>query len=382
MKNSSKILTALIAALLLLYSLVGCKTTTDNTQDLYTSNTSSQNIQQIEPIINFKFDQISLCETPSLSKYDTFSDCATEEFLVPGLNQYMVPQGMDYWKEKGWMIISGYFSESDYSTCSVLVAVDVKSGQMVGEYYLKNQDGSDYTGHAGGVAITENYIYIANAKTLFRIPLSSLENVNQCGEVLFDEAISVPSNASFCNYSGGVLWVGDFYLKDTYPTDDYSHLYNRDGNEYCAWIVGYKIEEGNPNDFYDSAFVADSFMTPDYILSITERIQGMTWLTDEDKIVLSQSYGRTNDSTLYFYENPMNGAAHDKVTLNGKEIPVWFLDSKVKSITMKALPMSEGLACASGKLYVLFESGASNYRLGGGKLPTDRVWNVDISKYS
>jgi hypothetical protein len=35
----------------------------------------------------------------------------------------------------------------------------------------------------------------------------------------------------------------------------------------------------------------------------------------------------------------------------------------------------------NGKLYVLFESGAEKYRLGGGKQPTDRVYAVDITKW-
>ena len=43
--------------------------------------------------------------------------------------------------------------------------------------------------------------------------------------------------------------------------------------------------------------------------------------------------------------------------------------------------MSEGIANVGGKLYVLFESGAEKYRLGGGKEPTDMVYSVDITKY-
>lgn len=324
-----------------------------------------------------------VCEQPSLSAYKKFAACAAEAFLTPGLNQSMVPQGMDFWAERGWMLISGYCTDSAMNggKGSVLLAVDVASGALMGEYYLKNLDGTYYDGHAGGVAITENNVFISGGKKLSRIPLDALDEAAQCGDVQFVEEISVPVNGSFCNYSGGILWVGDFQYGDSYTTEEFRHMKNRQGGMYRAWSVGYLLDDSTENELKATAMVAGSYATPDYVLSITERIQGMAYLPEVGQIALSQSYGRKNSSTLYFYDDPMGDAPHATTTLNGVSVPVWFLDNKLETRVMPALPMSEGVANVGGQLYVLFESGAMKYRLDGGKQPTDMVYAVDITKW-
>jgi hypothetical protein len=151
---------------------------------------------------------------------------------------------------------------------------------------------------------------------------------------------------------------------------------NREGKEYKAWSVGYKLSDSTENGIKAEAMVKDSYATPDVILSITERIQGMA--ASEDKIILSQSYGRTNKSSLFIYDNPISGKPHSAVNLNGKMVPVYFLDGKLGCEKVQAPPMTEGLAYADGKLYILFESGADKYANGGGKDPTENVWTMII----
>lgn len=327
--------------------------------------------------IKFTFTQESVASLDA-SKYSKFSNCAEPSVLVPGLNQYMVPQGMDIWPDMNWLLISGYFSDTKFSKCSVVVAVDLASGKFIGEYFLKNADGTDHDSHAGGVAVTKKNLFISNAGYLYRIPLSSVLMAEQSGSITIAESISVPVNSSYCNYSGGVLWVGEFQYGKTYKTDDTHKMKNRDGDTYYAWTVGYLLDETTENEFKASA-ITSTYAIPDYILSITERIQGMTVISD-NYIVLSQSYGRGNDSTLFIYNNPLSEKPHSQFTYNGLTIPVWFLDSKTGVKKLTAPPMTEGVAAIGGKLYVLFESGADTYRNGGGKNPTDRVWTVDVEK--
>ena len=327
------------------------------------------------------YTQEDVCSEPSLKAYKKFAACAAEEFIVPGLNQSIVPQGMDYWEEMGWMLISGYCSDETKNggKGSALFAVDMDSGMMVAEYYLKNMDGTYHQSHAGGVAVTKKNVFIANGGKLYRIPLTEL--LKQCGDVTIVEEIDVPVRASLANCSGGILWVGDFQYGSSYPTDEFRHQKNRQGSMYYAWMVGYKLDETTENELNPAAMVKDSYATPDIVLSMTERIQGMAYLPEVGQVALSQSYGRTNGSTLYFYADPMGDEPHTTVTLNGASVPVWFLDNKLETKIMPAIPMSEGIANVNGKLYVLFESGAEKYRLGGGKEPTDMVYSVDITKY-
>ena len=327
------------------------------------------------------YTQEDVCDEPALSSYKKFASCSEESITVPGLNQSIVPQGMDYWKEMGWMLISGYASDENKNggKGSALFAVDMESGRFVGEYFLKNMDGTYHTSHAGGVAVTKKNVFISNGSTLYRIPLTEL--LKQSGDATIVEEISVPVSASFANCSGGILWVGDFQYGDSYPTAEFRHMKNRQGGTYFAWTVGYILDGTTENELKASAMVKDSFATPDYVLSHTERIQGMSYLPEIGQIALSQSYGRTNTSTIMFYEDPMGDTPHATTMLNGVSVPVWFLDKKLDNKQLLALPMSEGIANIDGKLYVLFESGAEKYRLGGGKHPTDKVYVVDFTKW-
>ena len=365
--------------------------TSSPTVEATTGSTPKTDPPLSDLIANFKVDamdtfptiytQEDVCPEPALSSYKKFAACATSEFTVPGLNQSIVPQGMDYWEEMGWMLISGYCSDESKNggKGSALFAVDMNSGMMVAEYYLKNIDGTYHTSHAGGVAVTKKNVFIANGSTLYRIPLTEL--LKQCGDITIAEEIKVPTRASLANCSGGILWVGDFQYGSSYPTDEFRHMKNRRGAMYFAWTVGYRLDETTENELSAAAMSGGDFATPDIILSTTERIQGMAYLPEVGQIALSQSYGRTNASTLFFYEDPMGDEPHTTVTLNGVSVPVWFLDSKLNVKEMPAIPMSEGIANVNGKLYVLFESGAEKYRLGGGKQPTDRVYAVDITKW-
>lgn len=330
------------------------------------------------PALEFKFSQTSVTNKNKFSEYSDFNSFTSPSFIIPGLNEYFVPQGMDVWDNRNLLMISGYFSPEDSFPCSVILAIDMKTGRFVGEYYLKNSDGSYHTGHAGGVAVTEKNLFISNSNSILRIPLESFINVGYQGDVYITETIPVPSRASFCNYSGGYLWVGDFYYGKNYPTEDYSHIKNNAGKMYYAWSLGYKLDENSKNEFSSEKWNSSlPYATPDVVLSIDQKIQGFTVLSDE-YIALSQSYGRNVNSKIYLYDNVLDTAPHRKVSINGKDIPLWFLDTTVNCTTYTAMPMSEGITVKDGNLYILFESGADKYRNGGGKNPTDRIWIMDI----
>lgn len=383
---------SLIAAVVMMLSCIGCNSEIpEETTDLIVDTTVAPETTPAEtepeeteppfeiyegPSADFKFTLESVLGNISYNEYTDFLAKAEKSFLIPALAGKMIPQGMDIWEERGWLLISGYFPSTDILDCSLLVAIDMNTGAYVGEYYLTNTDGTPHSSHAGGVAVTEKNIFIANGSTLFRIPLTEIINVGQCGKITIADAIKVPTRASFCNYSGGYLWVGDFQYSTSYLTDEYRHMVNREGNTYKAWSVGYELTDSTANEIKADAMVEGSYATPDVILSITERIQGMA--VSKNKIILSQSYGRNNKSTLFFYENPIGSKPHTSAKLNGKQIPVFFLDGKIGCEKVQAPPMTEGLAFADGKLYILFESGADKYANGGGKDPTENVWTMII----
>ena len=304
-----------------------------------------------------------------LPEYKDFKAIAKREYLVPGLNEGIVPQGMDVWEEKDLLLISGYFesmTNTSGSPSSMIVAIDLKTGEMAGKYCLKNVDGTDHSRHVGGLAVTEKNVFLANGSILFRIPLSQIESLGKSGTLSIVEEIKVPTRASFCNYSNGVLWVGDYQDNDKHPTLEWRYMTNNDGSLYKAWTVGYKVKD-TESEFSSENWNASTmeYATPDYVLSMTKQIQGFTVIGDQ--IVLSQSGGN---------RNVLKNEQDTSVTLNDISVPAWFLDSGVSVRNYTILPMSEGLSAYNDKLLVLFETGTKKYR--NAKSPTDHVWSMAL----
>ena len=207
----------------------------------------------------------------------------------------------------------------------------------------------------------------------------AFEEAGKHGTVSIVESISVPTRASFCNYSDGILWVGDFYIPDnsSYSTPDERHMTNRVGKEYGAWCVGYRLTDSTESGFASTAWTSGmKYATPDIVVSIDQKIQGFAVVGD--KIALSQSYGRTNNSTIWIYDNILDTQAHTTVTINEKSVPVWFLDSSIQSASYTSMPMSEGVAAYKGSLLILYESGAPYYKDGGGKNPVDCIFKMTL----
>ncbi len=309
----------------------------------------------------------------SVSTYAAFTAAATPTYLVPGLKEGLIPQSMDVWEAKDLLLISGYFASASLnksgSPSSMIVAIDLKTGNFAGKYCLKNVDGSHHTGHVGGLAVTEKNIFISSGRTLYRIPLSQMERLGKSGTLQVVETIKVAALGSFCNYSDGVLWVGDFINTTEVPVLPDSVC------SYKAWAVGYKVKDTESefsSENWDPATM--EYATPDYALSITNKVQGLAFVNG--KVALSTSYGRSKNSKIYVYNSPLQSAQDASITVNGKSVPVWILDGTFLKTSYTLMPMSEGLSSYKGKLLVVFESGTLKYN--NATNPTDHVWSVTL----
>lgn len=296
----------------------------------------------------------------SVQAYARFRESGELSVLIPGLQEGFVPQGITYLPRDDSFLFAGYSGGKDNSA---LLAVSRKTGELIRQVKLCNVDGSAYTGHAGGVCATETDIYVSNAGKLFRLSLEKYEALPADASCAFEEEIPVPVNASYCSYSDGILWVGEFQYAGDYPTDASHRVSTKDGLQR-AWNCGYRMTD------------RQDFSAPDYILSITERIQGMTTLNG--KIYLSQSYGRRNDSVLYRYKDVLSSPPAQSVALGGREVPLWILDSAVREDALMCPPMTECLCTAEESVYVLFESAAKTYMNPAKPSvhPVDRVFRL------
>jgi hypothetical protein len=308
--------------------------------------------------------QQELIEATYADSYPAFWHSSLAGPVIPGLVEDLVPQGAAYWADQDLLILSHY---RDDGRPSVLTLVHASSGRLVKTLHLHQEDGSLYTGHAGGLAVSRANLWIANASAVFRIPLDDLLAAPDNGDIRFASRFQTETNASFASYADGILWVGEFYHPPTYQTKPSHQLTNEEGRTYSAWVAGYRL-----------AAETDQPTTLDYVLAITDRIQGMA--VSPDSIVLSQSYGRTNNSTLFRYPKPdLAGAPDQLVSVNGTAVPVWFLDSASQATTLP--PLAEGIVSDGDRLFVLFESGANLYRETA-VAPMDRLRVVSLDHWA
>ncbi|MDM5200225.1 lamin tail domain-containing protein [Fictibacillus enclensis] len=347
-----------------------------------TAEDTSGNESPKSPVLRVQPDHQLITQTERSSNdrnpaYQTLWDISKDGPVIPGLAEDLVPQGIGYYKKKNWLFTINYLDDGRPGT---LCVVDATTEKLVKSLVLYNQDGTPYTGHAGGVTVSMDHVWISSEESLFTLDVDDIAAAQNNDELTFTNEIPVPVEAAYDVYDDDkkILWVGEFYEPNAYPTDPSHHLVNRADEMQFAWMVGYKLRPNTDmlsHEQWDPA--GNEPAKPDYVFSTIGKVQGA--IVQKKGISLVTSYGRANDSVLYRYNDPMKEEPHEYVTVAGKEVPVWFLDGEnakpVKSIT--AIPMKEGAVLVNSDLYVSFESGANKYRYTG-SYPRDRMLKIDM----
>ena len=359
-------------ALLCLLLLCGC------------ASVAAPSVPAAEPVENTTGNGLSLSQSQSVSgekyagkeEFAAFLAQAEKEYLIPGLNQAAIPQGMSYCESTGLVYISAYYKAE--AVPSVIMALDAGNGEFVAEYRLYNGDGSPFSSHVGGLAAVGEKLYVSarldqdGSYSIAVIPLDSLPATGSHG-ITIEETVALPVSPSFLNCSQGILWVGNFY----HPSANYGlstgmnfTTETADGN-YGCYILGYDLGR---SDALSAG--PEGFPIPDYVLVAPDRIQVMVFC-DDGTVLLSQSYGRKNNSTLLRYD--LNLDLPDlTVPVGSKEVPAYILASGTLREAITAMPMTEALTLGSdGSILVLFESGAMAYQ--DGKYRTDHVWRLRLA---
>ncbi|WNQ09460.1 fibronectin type III domain-containing protein [Paenibacillus aurantius] len=307
--------------------------------------------------------------------FTEYLDTSEPGAFVPGLRQNLIPQGIDYVKEKNWTVISAYRSDKRPSMLSFL---DDATGKLVKSFHLYNPDGTPYNGHAGGVTVSGKHTWVANNRFLYQNSLEDVYRQQDNTNLTFTPGgFRVYNNASFATYADGTLWTGDYYYPPSYQTPANQKLINRDGVEYGAWMTGYKLDPETDNLPAGRKLDDATPVTPDYILSIPNKIQGAAFAGDH--ILLSYT-AENAYSSLLKYRNPMKDAPHTYVEIDGKQVPVWFLDSAEKEDEMMIPPYAEEISVRGNKACLVFESGASTFSPYM-YYPIDQVHCLDLAAW-
>lgn len=321
------------------------------------------------------YTQESTVKSARYEKVQDFVDflaAAEEKFTIPALAQAMIPQGISYDSASGLVYISHY---SGGEAASIITASRLETGELQAEFLLKNADGTAFISHVGGLAVTESRVYVS--ARLDNDGSYSIASVEKSGlpasgsyVLTLEEQIKLPVSPSFMSYCDGVLWIGNFY----HPDADYGlstgieYTTPTQSGDYGCYILGYELENGAIPAY------SGEFPVPDLVLCAPDRIQGMAY--DGGRVLLSQSYGRKNNSAILMYKLDLGAPADTELSLAGEQIPMYILDAGREMKTVTAMPMTEGLALTESGVLVLFESGAMKY--SDGKFRTDKVWELQI----
>lgn len=302
--------------------------------------------------------------------YGFFDLAADTGIIVPGLRQNFVPQGIAYWEGKNWLMLSGYFMPLSRSFASAVLAVDLETGNLAGEYTLADAMGREYGGHFSGVAVTKTDLYVTGPYCLYRVPLMEIVRTGKQGVLQVAQKLPVSVAAGSCNYSDNTLWVGEYYESRAYPLKGDHLIECNDGTIHHAWMVGYRI-------------TGSGGLKPYCVFSVPDKIQGITVLAD-GSILLSQSYGRTNPSSLLLCQDPRRDTPDKSIELEGYTVPLWCLDSVNGMESICAPPMAEGCCAAGDKVFLIYESAAYYYRAfapdNTAVDPTDKIWMLTMPR--
>lgn len=285
---------------------------------------------------------------------------ARKEMKTPGTWTSYVQQGFD-------RLDDGKFLVSAYNKNHENAALFVMDGRKTDCVELKNEDGSPYVSHAGGVTHYQQWVYVAtdnhidaegeiycthdNCNT--NLDMFALADVlDGDGTATKVDTIIIPNRLAYASVYGDKLYAGAFHREGSkYITPESHHLTTPAGDKNTALMMVYQLNESTGKPIQD---------TPAYCYSTLSNVQGMCMTGDGD-IVLSTSWG-VSVSHLYQYDT--SKAAQGEVALNGVQVPVYYLDSACLIEDVKAPFMAEEMVWLDGRVYILSESASMKYLYG------------------
>ncbi len=336
----------------------------------------NQNVLKTEEITN-KITQTQVVTVSELSQTEEFNAFLSDfkaDFIIPGLFEGIIPQGLCYIESLNIFAVSGYYEEAKFP--SMLMLIDAESGKLTKTFPLQNVDGNDYFGHAGGLACSDEYIYITSESTCNILPVDILTKTRSGDKIKFESNFKLNTKGSFACYEKGVLWTGDFIESSDKARGAAGKITTlTSGETFYAYCEGYVLKDNLPD--IKNINSSNNGYIPDYMIAIPEQVQGMSF-TPSGKVIFSTSYGRKNNSKIYVYDDVLLTERVGIYTIDEKEINLFAFSNDLLKETIIAPPMAEGIARKDNEQIIIFESGAEKYRNHRGKFPTDTAFKSNI----
>ena len=258
-------------------------------------------------------------------------------FVIPGLAEKdnYTPQGMTYWAEKEWILISAYHAASSNKNNSVIYALDAKTTEFVALFNIQNADGTWNYSHGGGIAASNYNFYYADSASgsdegsrISYLPLSDMDvTPGTVKTIKIYDSIECSAelngaNTSYCCYNEGVLWTGNFHFWNEDKYDQWAHP------EYKSMLVGYRLSGNDSTEEWNNLTKAengeaksDCAGNPTYVVAIDNSIDRIQYaMVDKGKLYISRSWSRYESDNhireLDVCDFDLNDPGNIEITIN------------------------------------------------------------------
>ncbi|MBR4777255.1 MAG: hypothetical protein IK007_06545 [Lachnospiraceae bacterium] len=289
-----------------------------------------------------------------------------KEFTIPDINSGFIAQGLTYDARSDCFFMTGYMNDK---SASPIYMVEKSTNKYVKKLLMQNPDGSEFHGHAGGMTMHGDYIYVAGSgdSCLYVFLYKDAINAPDNGAIKSIGTFPMPDDMSvaFTSSDENVIYAGEFYRAENYKTDESHKMTTSAGDYNQALMFAYRF-----SDSADALYGIEP--EPFEVYSITDLVQGMDIYNG--KLYLSTSYGLAF-SHIYVYDKPQSTK---NLEIAGLTLPLYELDSSTLTNTFKYPPMSEEIVCIDNRIYTMCES-ASNKYIFGKLTGAHKCYSTDIS---
>ena len=308
-----------------------------------------------------------------LSEFNKHSE---EGFIIPGLYEGFIPQGIFYEEENDIFLISGYYKDKVQPSRVIVVDGEGNFVKSVGCLTLK---GNKATGHFGGIAAFKDNVYVATTSVTHVLSLSEILSAEDDGYVHIQKELYTDTTCSYVNVCDGVLYIGEFTDITIDDVKGATNIYtSKLGEKFFSRCNAFILDENGVYGIKADRIDEEGNLTPDFAVTTPFKVQGMTRLNDGSLVFTASSTAITN-SRVYKYRDVTKGEPDEIIEVNGVDVTLYYCDMFDKTGSYRVPTYLEEITLyKDGSVYIITESAASAY-IKQSKNPIDNVlkWDID-----
>ena len=275
-------------------------------------------------------------------------------FVIPYSNKGYIAQGLAYDKASDNFYLTGYMKDG---SASPIFIVNKTSRKLINTVRMANPDGTAFTGHAGGLSVLNNKIYIAgSADSCFYVfEKQEVDHAARESSVAYSTKMVLGDGDSkndgikvaYSTVQNGMLYAGEFYRDPGYILSEKHKVETKDGLQY-ALAVGFSLDSTGEK------------AKPTVAFSIPSQIQGMCF--SNDAIYLTTSWALGSSKVYKYSFGSMTQTGTKEVC--GDTVPLYTLTLENMTASWVLPPMAEEIEFVDGKFYITNESASDKYIFG------------------